>query len=122
MSLSTALDIVECGNQVMKSAVAVPQSIPGLVTKDILVMTFLEGEQITRLKVCTLCKTVTWSVWAGMCRIVTQSCHMFHADMSRAHEAVSFCLRYAAENIDAKRHIYKPSLSRATQLPGWCEG
>lgn len=36
----------------MKSAVAVPQSIPGLVTKDILVMTFLEGEQITRLKVC----------------------------------------------------------------------
>ena len=37
--------------QVMKSAVAVPQSIPGLVTKDVLVMTFLEGEQITRLKV-----------------------------------------------------------------------
>ena len=35
----------------MTSAVAVPQSIPGLVTKDILVMTFLEGEQITRLKV-----------------------------------------------------------------------
>ena len=38
--------------QVMKSAVAVPCSIPGLVTKEILVMTFLEGEQITRLKVC----------------------------------------------------------------------
>ncbi|KAL0038379.1 hypothetical protein WJX77_004264 [Trebouxia sp. C0004] len=36
--------------KVMKSAVAVPQSIPGLVTKDILVMTFLEGEQISRLK------------------------------------------------------------------------
>lgn len=29
---------------------AVPRSIPGLVTKDVLVMTFLEGEQITRLK------------------------------------------------------------------------
>ncbi|KAL3146246.1 hypothetical protein ABBQ32_002949 [Trebouxia sp. C0010 RCD-2024] len=36
--------------KVMKSTVAVPQSIPGLVTKGILVMTFLEGEQITRLK------------------------------------------------------------------------
>jgi len=43
----------------MKSAVAVPQSIPGLVTKDILVMTFLEGEQITRLKVCRSCMFVT---------------------------------------------------------------
>ena len=37
----------------MKSTVAVPQSIPGLVSKGILVMTFLEGEQITRLKVDT---------------------------------------------------------------------
>lgn len=47
----------------MKSAVAVPQSIPGLVTKDILVMTFLEGEQISRLKVtsCALQQqTVCW--------------------------------------------------------------
>lgn len=35
----------------MTSTIAVPQSIPGLVTKDILVMTFLEGEQITRLQV-----------------------------------------------------------------------
>lgn len=35
----------------MTSTVAVPQSIPGLVTKRLLVMTFLEGEQITRLKV-----------------------------------------------------------------------
>lgn len=35
----------------MTSTVAVPQSIPGLVTKQLLVMTFLEGEQITRLKV-----------------------------------------------------------------------
>lgn len=52
-------DIVECGVQVMKSAVAVPQSIPGLVTKDILVMTFLEGEQITRLKVCRSRMVVT---------------------------------------------------------------
>lgn len=37
--------------QGMKSTIAVPQSIPGLVTKDLLVMTFIEGEQITRLKV-----------------------------------------------------------------------
>ena len=41
----------KCTTQVMTSAVAVPQSIPGLVTTDMLVMTFLEGEQITRLKV-----------------------------------------------------------------------
>lgn len=44
-------DSKPCLAQVMKSTVAVPQSIPGLVTKGILVMTFLEGEQITRLKV-----------------------------------------------------------------------
>ena len=71
LTLFMALDIVECGDQVMKSAVAVPQSIPGLVTKDILVMTFLEGEQITRLKVCTLCKIVTWPVWTDVCCVVT---------------------------------------------------
>lgn len=35
----------------MTSTVAVPQSVPGLVTKQLLVMTFLEGEQITRIKV-----------------------------------------------------------------------
>lgn len=52
--------------QVMKSAVAVPQSIPGLVTKDILVMTFLEGEQISRLKVKPSAlqqQTAWWVAW-----------------------------------------------------------
>ena len=37
--------------QGMKSIVAVPESIPGLVSKELLVMTFMEGEQITRLQV-----------------------------------------------------------------------
>ena len=50
---------IHCALQSMTNTVAVPQSIPGLVTKRLLVMTFLEGEQITRLKVngAVLCPT-----------------------------------------------------------------
>lgn len=106
------LDIVDYGHQVMKSAVAVPQSIPGLVTKDILVMTFLEGEQITRLKVCAdhawlsyglrglMCQYKSkcihdvlgdnlgptdkkfGSVKSAMCSVLPGLCYVLHADMS----------------------------------------
>lgn len=44
-------DLVLMLRQGMKSTVAVPESIPGLVSKELLVMTFMEGEQITRLQV-----------------------------------------------------------------------
>lgn len=37
--------------QGMEGEVAVPRSIPGLVTKAMLVMTFLEGHPITRMQV-----------------------------------------------------------------------
>ena len=38
--------------QSMAGEVSIPRSIPGLVTKNMLVMTFLEGTPITRLQVC----------------------------------------------------------------------
>ena len=39
--------------QDMAGEVAIPRSIPGLVTKGLLVMTFLEGTPITRMEVST---------------------------------------------------------------------
>ena len=40
-----------CVPQSMEGEVSIPRSIPGLVTKGLLVMTYLEGTPITRMQV-----------------------------------------------------------------------